>query len=84
MSKVTFRLVPSFPHSLRRHFLLVPLVIEGQQAVEQFAAGGFGHGEAEALLGVVEVVAQTTPSPLVGEGWGGGEQSCQPYAAATA
>jgi len=39
-------------------------MVEGQQAVEQLAAGGFGDGETQALFGVVEVVAQAlTPSP---------------------
>ena len=35
----------AFPlQPLRLHFLLMSLMVEGQQAVEPFAAGGFGDG----------------------------------------
>ena len=34
----------------------VAVVVEGEEAIEDFAAGGFADGEAEALFGFVEVV----------------------------
>ena len=47
------------------HFLLMPLMVEGEQAVEQFAAGGFGHVEANALFRVVEAVIQGEVLPAI-------------------
>ena len=57
-------------------FLGVALVVEGEEAVEDFAAGGGGKGVAEALFGFVEAVAQGGPvvgrevEPAVGGGDG--------------
>jgi hypothetical protein len=57
-------------------FFGVALVVEGKQAIEDFAAGGFADGEAEALFGVVEVVVETlTPGPSP---WGTGRNSIGP------
>jgi hypothetical protein len=36
----------------------VAFVVEFQKALEDFSAGGFAEGEADALLGFVEVVAE--------------------------
>jgi hypothetical protein len=43
----------------------MPLMIEGQQPIQQFAAGGFGDGETNALLGVVEAVIQGEVLPAI-------------------
>lgn len=52
----------------------VALVVEAEQAVEDFAAGGFAEGVAEALFGVVEAVAEVEGTggavPAVGGGDG--------------
>ena len=39
-------------------FFGVAFVVEFQQALQDFAAGGFADGEAEALLTIVEAVTQ--------------------------
>jgi hypothetical protein len=39
-----------FANPLRLNLLPMPLMIQRQQPIQQFAAGGFGHGEAEALF----------------------------------
>lgn len=42
-------------------FFGVAVVVEGQEAVEDFASGGGREGEAETLFGFVKVVAETGP-----------------------
>ena len=51
-------------------FLGVAFVVELQQAVEDFTAGGFADREADALLGLVEAVAEVEVGPAVGGGDG--------------
>ena len=48
----------------------VALVVELQEAAEDFAAGGFADREADALLGFVEAVAEVEIVPAVGGGNG--------------
>ncbi len=36
----------------------MPLMIQCQQPIQQFTAGGFGDGETNALFGVVEAVIE--------------------------
>ena len=50
------------------HFLGVAFVVELQQALQDFTAGGFADGEADALLGFVEAVAEVEIGPAVGGG----------------
>lgn len=47
-------------------FFGVALVVEGEEAVEDLAAGGFGNSEADALFGFVEVVAEVEVGPVIG------------------
>ena len=49
-------------------FFGVALVVEGEEAIEHFAACLFADGEAEALFGVVEVVVEGEVVPAVGGG----------------
>ena len=51
-------------------FLSVALVVEGEEAVEDGAAGGLAQRVALALLGGVEAVAQVQIAPAVGGGHG--------------
>jgi len=39
---------------------VMPLVIEREQTVEQFTAGGLGYSVAHALRGVLEIMAVPT------------------------
>ena len=48
----------------------VAFVVEFQEAVEDGAAGGFGDGVADALFGLVGVVAEDEVGPAVGGGDG--------------
>ena len=48
----------------------VPLVVELQEAGEDFSAGGLADREADALLGLVEAVAEVEVGPAVGGGDG--------------
>jgi len=47
-------------------FFGVAFVVELEQAGEDFTADAFADGEAEALLGLVEVVAELQVVPAVG------------------
>jgi hypothetical protein len=47
-------------------FFGVALVVEGEEAVEDGAAGGLAEGVALALLGGVEAVAPVQSAPAVG------------------
>ena len=51
-------------------FLGVAFVVELQQAVEDFTAGGFADRVADALLRLVEAVAEVEIGPAVGGGDG--------------
>ena len=51
-------------------FLGVALVVELQQAGEDFPAGRFADREPDALLGLVEAVAEVEVGPAVGGGDG--------------
>ena len=53
-----------------RDLLGVPLVVELQEAGEDFTAGRFADREADALLGLVEAVAEVEVGPAVGGGDG--------------
>jgi hypothetical protein len=45
---------------------IMPLVIEREQTVEQFTAGGLEYSVAHALRGVVAIMAETlTPDPAL-------------------
>src|ERR1017187_3270849 len=44
----------------------VAFVVQGEQAVEHRAPGGFGDGIADALLGLMETVSEVEAGPLVG------------------
>ena len=46
----------------------VAFVVEFQQALEDFTAGGFANCEAEAILGFVEVMAEVEVGPAIGGG----------------
>ncbi len=46
-------------------FLGVSFVVEFQKALQDFMAGGFADGEADALLGFVEVMAEFKIGPAV-------------------
>ena len=46
----------------------VAFVVQGEQAVEDLAPGGFGDGVADALFGLVEAVAEVEVGPAVGGG----------------
>src|SRR6266498_1592597 len=48
------------------HLLRIPLVVQLQEAGEHLAAGGLADGEADALLGLVEAVAEIEVGPAVG------------------
>jgi hypothetical protein len=50
-------------------FLFVALVVQLEEPLEDFATGGFADGEADALLGFVEAVAEVEGG--VGRGGGG-------------
>ncbi len=50
------------------YFLGVALVVEFQQALQDFTTGGFADGEADALLGVVEAVTEFEVIPAVSGG----------------
>ena len=50
------------------HFLGVALVVELQESLKDFTAGGFADGEANALLGLGENVAEIEIVPAVGSG----------------
>ena len=47
-------------------FFGVALVVEGEEAVEDFATGGFGDRESDTLFGFVEAVAEVEVGPAVG------------------
>ena len=47
------------------HFLLVAFVVQLQQALKDFAASRFADGEADALLGFMEAVAEVEVIPSV-------------------
>ena len=48
------------------NLLLIPLVVQGQEAVEDFATGWVTEGVAQALLRLVEAVAQVQVGPALG------------------
>ena len=49
-------------------FFGVALVVEFEKALENFSAGWFADGEANALLGFVEAMAKVEVGPAVGGG----------------